>query len=435
MKKTKELFQLFTLGEMTSISNLTYFPLISKQNGPKHQYITLKEALEKKYLTIQEVSQAGTVNTLLAINQSPYVILITDGEEVTGAKQNRVMVTAILIPAQSEIRIPVNCTERGRWSSKFENSMKDAEFVHPPTFRYHKSQSTKDNLKSFHQFMSDQGKSWAMIDEYFEAFQQRSQTSAMNDLVTKSKKEFDQLLKETHCLENQVGMMVFVNGEFYLMDYISQPSAFSILFPKLLLSYGLESKLRLKETCTPINRSKAERSLEKVIQSLEKDVKDEIETESIGLGVDYRKQTKAYEANFLFWEDELICSTIYSKAVVEIPIRRRESEDPMMIEQVRDYIQHLRRIFIDLREMLSHHDTLRLDTLSREVEQLLERLASELQSHPKVAQLIEQTLEKIHHIRRRHYPTEHLDHLLEDIEYNLNQILRLLDSSRRSRSR
>jgi hypothetical protein len=43
-------------------------------------------------------------------------VLLLDGEELAGAKQNRVLNTTILLPEKSETVVPVSCTEANRWS-------------------------------------------------------------------------------------------------------------------------------------------------------------------------------------------------------------------------------------------------------------------------------------------------------------------------------
>ena len=71
--------------------------------------------LDRKLVEVTEVDAAGSVPELLVINRSKRAVLIIDGEEVVGAKQNRVVNTSLLLPAESTTKIPMSCTEAGRW--------------------------------------------------------------------------------------------------------------------------------------------------------------------------------------------------------------------------------------------------------------------------------------------------------------------------------
>ena len=96
-------------------NNMAVIPLFTSINESP-QYLTLKEALEKRLLTITEVSQSGSVPELKVVNKAEIPVLLLDGEELAGAKQNRVLNTTILLKENSETIIPVSCTEQGRWA-------------------------------------------------------------------------------------------------------------------------------------------------------------------------------------------------------------------------------------------------------------------------------------------------------------------------------
>ena len=44
-------------------------------------------------------------------------VLFVDGDELIGAKQNRVVNLTILVPALTTLKIPVSCVEAGRWQA------------------------------------------------------------------------------------------------------------------------------------------------------------------------------------------------------------------------------------------------------------------------------------------------------------------------------
>ena len=48
-------------------------------------------------------------------------VLLYDGEELVGAKQNRILNVSVLVEAKSALTIPVSCVEQGRWSRRSEH--------------------------------------------------------------------------------------------------------------------------------------------------------------------------------------------------------------------------------------------------------------------------------------------------------------------------
>ncbi len=51
-------------------------------------------------------------------NKGAKPVFILDGEELLGAKQNRVVNLSILVPVKRKLTIPVSCVEAGRWRAR-----------------------------------------------------------------------------------------------------------------------------------------------------------------------------------------------------------------------------------------------------------------------------------------------------------------------------
>ena len=102
-------------GELYQFENMAVVPLFSLIDDSPG-YMVLQEALERQLIIISEVSQGGSVPELVVINKADMPVLVVDGEELIGAKQNRVLNTTTLLKKNSETVIPVSCVEEGRWS-------------------------------------------------------------------------------------------------------------------------------------------------------------------------------------------------------------------------------------------------------------------------------------------------------------------------------
>ncbi len=103
------------MGEMQRDNRFGVIPLYQPLESML-PYIGVATALEQNTLVITEVSEGGTIGDLKVTNTGPTPVLVLDGEELAGAKQNRIVNTTILLKERSESIIPVSCTEQGRWS-------------------------------------------------------------------------------------------------------------------------------------------------------------------------------------------------------------------------------------------------------------------------------------------------------------------------------
>jgi hypothetical protein len=87
-----------TLGEPLAHGALTVIPLLAP-GALDPGWLTLAEAGDA--VTIEEVSEAGAVPTLRLTSTAERPVLLLDGEELIGAKQNRVLNTTVLVAAHA----------------------------------------------------------------------------------------------------------------------------------------------------------------------------------------------------------------------------------------------------------------------------------------------------------------------------------------------
>src|SRR6266516_7304892 len=87
----------FELGEPRAFRGLTLVPLFPA-NPPAVDYIGLDEA-SARGLTVSEIGAEGVVELLALENPLGDCVLLFEGEELVGAKQNRILEQTILVAA------------------------------------------------------------------------------------------------------------------------------------------------------------------------------------------------------------------------------------------------------------------------------------------------------------------------------------------------
>ncbi len=231
-----------SLGEAQSFGGVTLWPLFAEQAGGA-DYVTLGEAIDQGFLKVTEVSEGGSVPELAVVNDGEVFVLLLDGEELRGAKQNRMLNTTILLKPKSKTIIPVSCTEQGRWSYA-SREFSDSGMVMAREVRAKKAASVSESLRAGAGYASDQGQVWEEIACFSRKLRVASPTSAMRDVYGAREKDLDEFLAAFHLVDGQHGLLVAMDGKVAGLDLLSSPAAFGRLFPKLVKSYAMDALSR-----------------------------------------------------------------------------------------------------------------------------------------------------------------------------------------------
>jgi ribA/ribD-fused uncharacterized protein len=230
------------MGDPISHENLTLVPL----RGEGHEmldYDLSREALTAGSLSIQEVDEDGSVPDLLAINRSERMVLLIDGEELLGALQNRILNTTVLLAANSETKIPVSCTEEGRWD--FASSTFASGGFSSSTLRARKSRSVTRSLKAGARALSDQREVWETVSGYVHASGTVTSTGAMSDVAKHMGATLREYVRALPYPEKARGVVVSVDGRLASLDLFDRPETLERMWERLVMASAVDAVLGL----------------------------------------------------------------------------------------------------------------------------------------------------------------------------------------------
>jgi len=207
--------------------------------SPVADYVTLEDALPLG-LRIGEVSEAGAVPELAVTNPTDANVLLYDGEERLGAKQNRILNVTVLVPARSKVPIPVSCVEEGRWSRRSVDFDAAPQAAHPELRRRKAQSLSADPLARG----SAQGVVWDAVRDQSARLGVQSPTGAQADVFRSRQDELRELERAFPLQPGQCGAL-FALGDDLCLDYVSRPAAFARLYPKLRAGYLLDALERV----------------------------------------------------------------------------------------------------------------------------------------------------------------------------------------------
>ena len=285
-------------GKLQQFGVMGIIPIFNRKTE-NQGYLTLKEAMVQDLLKITELNDSGAVPELKVMNKAEIPVLILDGEELIGAKQNRIVNTSILLREEFETIIPVSCVEQGRWSYTSKN-FQDSDRIASSYLRNVKSTSVKQSVESSGEYLSDQSAVWNEVHKLQAKMEVNSPTSAMGDVYDAKSMDLQEFVKAFEIMEGQKGLLVFVDNEIIGLDVVSNESAYKYLHEKLIKSYALDSMVPNKNIKSDINIDMADEFIKEIIKS------NESKNESVGYGFDYRFASPLYTGSSLVYKNEVI---------------------------------------------------------------------------------------------------------------------------------
>ena len=232
--------QQLRVGPAACFENLVVVPLFGDTPQAFPDYLTLDQALAAGEARVTEVSEAGSVPELRFVNEGARPVLLLDGEELVGAKQNRVLNLSVMVAARASVAIPVSCVEAGRWRHVSREFMSEGR-VQYASGRAVRGESVSDCMDASGGYLSDQGAVWEDISAKSVRMGTRSATSAMKSLYEDHAAALQAYQSAFGVGEGQLGAVFMLAGRVAGVDLLDHPRSWAALFPKLVGSYALDA--------------------------------------------------------------------------------------------------------------------------------------------------------------------------------------------------
>lgn len=303
--------------------------------GPSHEapaYRLLEDEILDSVI-VTEINMSGSVPELKVTNNLDVRVLLIDGQELIGAKQNRILNTDVLVPPKQSLSLPVSCVEQRRWGIR-----RDRQPVTPPppgatpeeqaryetlqrrrrasvhhfvagksasfSTRRRKSDTVHRSLTTSGGYNADQQQVWDEVQAELTSAGVTSNTQALSDLYIARERELTGFRANLRLPYNAVGLAVFHGGVFQGLDVFDRHTTLKYFWESLVDSYALSWLNR--RTAEPATNTDTPDAGEAVLIVLDQASKAAwAGFDSPGEGRDYRLRNDSLTGSSLVFEEKL----------------------------------------------------------------------------------------------------------------------------------
>jgi len=220
----------FKIADPRFLRNLIIYP-VATDNGGMTAPQTVAEALPTGRASFQELAPPE-VDRVVFDNGGEAPVFMLDGEEITGALQNRIITASLICAPRSREEIDVVCVEENRWDEI--GDFQTGEYSYPG-IRSILAQSRNREIDV-------QQAIWREVDRKITVTKTRSQTSSMHDIFVNLRDEVDRYLEGFESLNHGTVGFVAVCGDRILgADLFGNAALYRKLERKLIRGYALDA--------------------------------------------------------------------------------------------------------------------------------------------------------------------------------------------------
>ena len=313
MNAISKLQERIRVAEPFSRRNLTVFPIVDERSPATADYLPFGHAQKIGMIRVTEVSEGGSVPQLAVETLGGHAVILLDGEELIGARQNRIVNLTILAPAKATVIIPVSCVERGRWSYRSRDFTESPRTMYPRV-RAQKMMDVSASLRNYNQRHADQGAVWADVDHRASELRSHSATGAMGDIYDHHHASVEEYVHEIEWLDGQVGAAFALDGYVVGLDVFDSQNIAREYLPKVLRSYALDAiahasnRSRATETRAPLAVEVAE-LIEQVCKA------DAQVFPAVGIGSDVRIDSRDLAGAALVRDESVVHLSAFRKSI------------------------------------------------------------------------------------------------------------------------
>ena len=291
------------IGDPLRYKSLSVFPLFADSYSDV-EYRLSSAALADQSLLIEEVSRGGSVPELLVKNKSDVRVLFLEGEELIGAKQNRILNTSVLVGARSKIKIPVSCVEQGRWD--YKSRYLDTSQSHSPVkLRSTLKASVSQSLKANRGHRSDQQKVWREVTHLQTLHGVESETLALSDTFDVYGLQIALYREHLKYASPATGLVVAIGEKLVSYDLFDKPATCQLVWDRLISGAVLDALENRHTACHHASGSDVQQLLTSIA-----DLAWE-QTIAVGEGEEFRAESpQGDHASVLSFQETVLHSSL-----------------------------------------------------------------------------------------------------------------------------